>query len=306
MRLALLLPLLLVACAADDAPPPTPLAVVTHEGLVLPEADMARPIAPEHLERMLVVRVGRDGFLSAVRLSDGTTFPVADLNALGKLLWREAEAAGLEEEPPCSTRLGVLVAADGQAAWGRLVDVTGEAAAPECRVRRLWIAARDLGGSVTALPLFIHTNADRGNDGFADVEHEVRVGTSPRESAVEDREALRRRMHALWRRTHGQRVHVRLTADPDVPVAAAAAVINEARRLGFGLSVSTLNSRRPGASSGAAWFVLPVVTEEELVAVPPLRPGVALAGDPAAAPFYVTEIPAIEQTEPIEEAPTDR
>jgi hypothetical protein len=271
---------------------------LTGEGFELPTADTACRLSEERVRKMLVLRVKRDGSMTAIRLDGNEVLPIRSWDELKKRLCNLADMSR-EPEAPYASRQEVLLLADRRTPWDRILPPVFATTHPDVRIYRTWFAARDHEGRLAALPLF--TPKDRGlcadppPDAPPIIRKDLGLGATKGAGGFRDTSLL----HHWFRRLHGEyagkRVFLEIHFRPSsrVPFEQALAVFNEARR--FGLEIhphvgwESPSAPAPAPEAVPGWFSAGDSPPRPDPGAPALVPGRVIAGDPPQLVYWTAD-----------------
>jgi len=267
----------------DSVPEATLLTPAMDLSIVLPKADMALPVPKALLERsILVIRASKDGWLPAYVLPEKRFVPVKDWEALNLLLYRRAEAAGREPEPPRASNLDVLMLIDHRASWARCALTHQAGADPTVRVWRYWLGTRTADGKLGVLPWFMPKDRGLARPPDAEilakvVKRRVQIEAKKGTGGFDSRELLYRWCYDLWAGSGKRQVGFSLAVDPTTPYEGAIAVLNEVRRFSFGFTYRFRPpSLDPKPTAAKRFFVVGDAVPEIDRVIPCPQPGVVL------------------------------
>ncbi len=269
----------------DSVPETTPLTPAMDPSIVLPEADLALPVPKGLTERpVLVIRASKDGWLPAYLLPEKRFVPVKNQEGLRQLVYERAEAAGRSSEPPCESKLDIVLLVDHRAPWARFLQMMLAGSHPSNRVYKYWLGVKGPKGGLGLLPR--HLDFNRGlmmrpesqHDPSKVVERRGRIITKKGPGAFASKDLLYRWCYDLWKSSGETPIGLSLAAGSATPYGAAVAVLNEVRRFGFAHAVvASPGFEATGSASGSGYFSVGKTVPEIERKVPPLRPGVVLS-----------------------------
>lgn len=306
--MSLLAGLALPLVCAVSQPDATYLDRIAGEPISLPRSDMAQPWPAEVLERALHLRVTADGgyavldptspLTPSLERSEESNWRRYHLYDVGQqtLMWvnRALESgARVRDDLGLSTK-HVVIWADANAAWGYVAKVMYCCGKEEIRVPDIWFVARDhrskIGLLSVSLPRDVGVNA--GGDPVASQLENLFISDSKtgREDDAIGASSLYDCFFRWWDAGQRKSQHVHVKADADQPFSAVAAVVNEARRFGFGVSFLGVEMDWGGKTAKESWYDIPSAPAPATTAVPTREPGKALSGDPTKNPVTIVPV----------------
>lgn len=250
--------------------------------VALSAADMARELPEEVRAAAVVVRVSKDGAFEIVDPAGEEL--LASTRSLDEVRGGLARALALPREgiealrdPSNLSHLHVLIAADRGVQWVRVAHLMFACGTREVMASNLWLLADAGGDGAAGLPVFLprDVGVTPGSGPAAEL---VRVAVDRRSAGWASKDALYPWAYRTWKEAEGRPVRLNVHSEPEQPFGDVVAVVNEARRFGFGVTFRGAEPASLGRTADGSSFVLP--PRDQTVEVPPLRPGIALAGDP--------------------------